>query len=92
MALNLTPEDQAEYRRRSALIEHQKQLAIAYHDPAQARCCRQAQGALYDEYKAKELPPEPPTAWEVEMERSLEYRVDRIEQALKLGRYSEEFQ
>lgn len=81
-ALRLSPEDQAEYDRRSALLRAYKEGAIVEGDTATARRCRQQSSALYMEYKAKQLPPEPEEAL------TLEERVDRIEQHLLIGRYS----
>ena len=90
MALNLSPEDQAEYKKKSAWIEHKKQMALHYGNSIAAKAYRQEQTQLYLEYERKQLPPDPPTAWEREMAMTLEQRIDRIEQHLRIGRYKEE--
>lgn len=88
--LNLNPTDQAEYQRRLAPIEADKQVAIAAGDHAAAKRARQRIGMLADEFRSREPPPPPPTAWEIEMAMTLEQRVDRVEMTLKLGRYADE--
>lgn len=87
--MRLSPEDQAEYRARLEPLEELKRLAVSAHDTHQAKKFRQAIGRLYEEFKLRELPPDPPTAWEREMAMTLEHRIERIEQHLGLGRYKE---
>lgn len=79
MALNLSPADQFEYRTRVEAHEKGKQAAIREGDKEGARRLRQAIGRLYDEYAARQLPPDPPEAWEIERALTIEQRVARIE-------------
>ncbi len=88
MSLRLSLEDQEEYLRRCAVNEAMKQKAIAEGDPKSAKRARQANTALYQEFERRQLPPPPPTEWEREMAMTLEQRIDRIEEHLKIGRHA----
>jgi len=89
MNLNLSPEDLAEYTRRCLENEINKQAAIACGNVQGAKRARQANTYLYKEFAKRQLPPSPPTPWEREQSMSLEDRISRIEQHLKLGVWSE---
>lgn len=91
MALNLSPADQAEYSRLCLANEAEKQAAITAGDVRAAKKCRQWQGQLYAQFERKQLPPDPPDKWDREQAMSLEQRVTRIEQHLKLGQYADDF-
>lgn len=82
--MNLSPEDQAEYDRRCAINQKAKEDAIRHGDARAAKKARQANTALYCEFKAKEIP----VPLDPEDLMTLEMRVIRIEQHLKLGRYA----
>ncbi len=82
--MNLSPEDQAEYDRRCAINVKAKDEATARGDAKAAKKARQANTALYWEFKAKEIP----VASDPEDFMTLEMRIIRIEQHLKLGRYA----
>lgn len=88
MALNLNPVDRWEYDRRLAPLEAAKQAARASGDVAAAKRARRSIGALYDEFAKRQPPPPPPTAWELEKAMTVEQRLDRIEQHLGMGRWS----
>lgn len=84
MSLRLSPANQAAYSARQQAIEAQKQAAISSGDKAGARWARQVQSQLYNEFAALQLPPEPPSPWEVERSLTLAQRVDRVEALLCL--------
>lgn len=88
--LNLTPEDQAEYERLCAENNAVKDEATRQGNAALAKKMRQANTALYQEFQRRQLPPPPPTRWEIEEMMTLEQRIERIEQHLKLGHFSED--
>lgn len=90
MTLRLSPEDQAEYERLCNENNAIKEAATAAGDTRTARRARQANTALYQEFQGRQLPPPPPTQWEIEEMMTLEQRVERIERHLKLGHFSEE--
>lgn len=91
--MNLTPEDAAEYQRRCDENNRDKQAAILRGDTLAAKKARQANTALYFEFKKRELPEDarPLSAWDRELALGLEARVERIEEHLGIGRFSEEF-
>lgn len=86
--MNLSPEDEKEYRRLCSINTAAKQLAISKGDKFAAKRARQANTALYQKFKKREIP-KPISAWEIEQSLTLEQRIIRIEQHLKIGRYEE---
>lgn len=88
MALNLNPLDKWEYERRLAPLSAEKEAARANHLTAAYKRACQKISALYQEFKLKEPPAPPPTAWELENEMTVEQRLDRIEQHLRIGRWT----
>lgn len=90
MTLRLSPEDQAEYERLCNENNAIKYAATAAGDARTARRARQANTALYQEFQRRQLPPPAPTRWEIEEMMTLEQRIERIEQHLKLGHFSED--
>lgn len=95
MPLRLSPEHQALYSTALANLDIAKKAAIAAHDDRAAKRVRQEIHRLYVAFQKLELPPEPPSyyqqCWEREEAMSLEARIDRIEEHLKLGQYAENF-
>lgn len=89
MYLNLSPEDRAEYERRCAVNQAAKEAATRIGDVAAAKRARQANTRLYQEYERKQIPDEDSFVLEKELRMTLEQRIIRIEQHLKLGVYSE---
>lgn len=89
MPLNLSPADQAEYMRRLAPLEAEKQAARAAGNDAGAKRARQKIDGLYKEFIPRQPPPDPPTPWEIENALTVEQRLDRIEGLLRIGRYSD---
>jgi hypothetical protein len=90
MPLRLSPEVQAEYDKACRVIEEAKQRAIAAGNKEAAKKCRQAMHQLYESFKPLQLPEPPPTKWELEQRMTLEQRIERIEQHLKIGKYAED--
>ena len=88
MNLNLSPEDLAEYTQRCLANEAEKQAATQRGDAKAAKKARQANTYLYQEFEKKQLPKPPLTPWEREMSMSLQDRIERIEQHLKIGAYA----
>ena len=88
MSLNLTPEDMADYQRQVRANEEIKQDAMMRGDKLTARKARQANTAIYKNFHEKQIYV-PPTPWEREQSMTLDERVSRIEQHLKLGGWSE---
>lgn len=91
MVLRLSPEDQAEYDRLCAANVAAKDEATRIGDARAAKKARQANTALYKKFELRQLPPSEPTKIEREEALSLEQRVIRIEHALKLGRFADDF-
>ena len=89
MALWLNDTDQAEYDRKCLVNVKAKEAAQRIGDVAAAKKARQANTYLYQEYEKKQIPPPPPTWQELEQAMTLEERVNRIENVLKIGLYSE---
>jgi len=88
-SLRLTVQDADDYRAQCAAKEHAKQVAISCQDHRTAKRCRQAQNDLYNSFLSKSIP-RPVTAYEREQALTVEQRLERIEQHLKLGNWSEE--
>lgn len=95
MPLRLLPEHQAEYDKACQDIEDAKQRALAIGDQQAAKICRQQMNVLYQAFKPLELPPEPPSYYEQcyldEESMTVEQRLDRIEEHLKIGKFAENF-
>lgn len=91
MTLKLSPEDEAEYQRLCRENEDVKQAAINALDDKGAKKARQYQSYLYTSFEKRQLPPDPPTKWELEEGVPLKDRILRIEEHLKLGRFADNF-
>jgi hypothetical protein len=89
MPLRLSPEHEAQYLQACSELSAARRVAEIAGDHHAAKKCRQAQNTLYQAFQKVELPPDPPTEWEIEMAMTLEQRVERIEHHLKIGKYSE---
>lgn len=90
MTLRLSPEDQAEYNRLWALADHQQKMCEGIGSASSAigaKKARQQKTWLHQHFAAKQLPPDPPTDWELEEAMTVEQRITRIEMTLGLGKY-----